>query len=481
MSYRIILLLGLLIHSSNLYAEIGSTNFEISQLQLQEIESAGGSIGDYYSGSGWNGSPQLYVSTLLANPSNAFQFNVTVPNDNMLYGDEAGETYPYAGFILYPTTQSNDRPSYTEPWGTIFPHMQQSNEMPIFEDENTQYPLIVYSHGSGGYPLWMMDILATFAEEGYIVMALFHGDGRFPGISDNVNEYQKVALRPLSIKIAIDELENNVDFSGHIDFDRIGAIGLSLGASTTMALLGGEMNGAFGTTRPTTIDDRIKAAGNFLPWLGNSSFELFGDNHSGLTSVSRPFMAVAGTNDSAAPFTVTKSAIQRLIGSKYLIGLTGEEHSLSDEAFRIANVWIHTFLDAFVKNDNNQLDVLNTLDSVEGSVDNFVEIREYIPPLSIQTPIIPQDTKILSNYPNPFNPETTIEYQVIQNSQVQLTIYDIKGNTVKKIVSEFKSAGNYSAHWNGKNHLNQFVPSGIYIMMMNASNDIATQRILLLK
>jgi len=443
----------------NLNAEIGSTNFEISQSQLQVIESEGGSIGDYYSGSGWNGSPQLYISTLLANQADAFQFNVTVPNDNMLYGGEAGETLPYAGYILYPTTQSNDRPSYTEPWGTTFPHMQQSNDSPIFENESTQYPLIVYSHGSGGYPLWMMDILASFAENGYIVMALFHGDGRFPGITDNVNEYQKVALRPLSIKVGIDQLENNDDFSGHIDFDRIGAIGLSLGASTTMALLGGEMNGAFGATRPTTIDDRIKAAGNFLPWLGNSSFELFGDNHVGLTGVSRPFMAIAGTNDSAAPFLVTKSAIQRLIGSKYLIGLTGEEHSLSDEAFRIANVWIHTFMDAFVKNDNGQLDLLNTIDSVEGSVENFVEIREYVPPLSVHNSTGPHTIKILSNYPNPFNPKTTIEYQVIKNAQVQLTIYDI----------------------NGKNHLGEFVPSGIYFITMNSSNEIVTKRILLLK
>jgi len=465
----------------NLNAEIGSTNFEISQSQLQVIESEGGSIGDYYSGSGWNGSPQLYISTLLANQADAFQFNVTVPNDNMLYGGEAGETLPYAGYILYPTTQSNDRPSYTEPWGTTFPHMQQSNDSPIFENESTQYPLIVYSHGSGGYPLWMMDILASFAENGYIVMALFHGDGRFPGITDNVNEYQKVALRPLSIKVGIDQLENNDDFSGHIDFDRIGAIGLSLGASTTMALLGGEMNGAFGATRPTTIDDRIKAAGNFLPWLGNSSFELFGDNHVGLTGVSRPFMAIAGTNDSAAPFLVTKSAIQRLIGSKYLIGLTGEEHSLSDEAFRIANVWIHTFMDAFVKNDNGQLDLLNTIDSVEGSVENFVEIREYVPPLSVHNSTGPHTIKILSNYPNPFNPKTTIEYQVIKNAQVQLTIYDINGKTVNTIVSEYKTAGNYSTHWNGKNHLGEFVPSGIYFITMNSSNEIVTKRILLLK
>ena len=138
-------------------------------------------------------------------------------------------------------------------------------------------------------------------------------------------------------------------------------------------------------------------------------------------------------------------------------------------------------MDAFVKNDNGQLDLLNTIDSVEGSVENFVEIREYVPPLSVHNSTGPHTIKILSNYPNPFNPKTTIEYQVIKNAQVQLTIYDINGKTVNTIVSEYKTAGNYSTHWNGKNHLGEFVPSGIYFITMNSSNEIVTKRILLLK
>lgn len=290
-------------------AEVASTNLEIDEAKLLEIVAAGGDLGDYYSGTGAMGEERLYLSDLLANPDDAFMFDVVVPDDNTLYGSDAGKTIPYAGIILYPTSASNDRADYEEPGGIVLPHMQKAGETPIFEDAAQRYPLIVYSHGSGGYPLWMLPTLARFAGNGYIVMALFHGDGRFKGIGSDLMQFQRIALRPLSVKKAIDLLEDDPAFKDHIEFEWIGAVGLSLGASTTMALLGGEVIGPTeDSTRPTTIAPRIKAAANFIPWLGNNSFSLFGSRHKGVENVSRPYMVVAGTDDMAASFDVTKAS-----------------------------------------------------------------------------------------------------------------------------------------------------------------------------
>jgi hypothetical protein len=105
----------------------------------------------------------------------------------------------------------------------------------------------------------------------------------------------------------------------------------------------------------------------------------------------------------------------------------------------------------------------------------FVSLRE-------DSSIIPSAIKLtLSNYPNPFNPDTTIFYNIPQDGKVSLEIYNIKGQLVKHIVSGFQPEGNYEVVWNGKDDAGKQVSSGIYYYRITAFGKILNRKMLLLK
>jgi len=96
--------------------------------------------------------------------------------------------------------------------------------------------------------------------------------------------------------------------------------------------------------------------------------------------------------------------------------------------------------------------------------------------------IIPAEiTALAGNYPNPFNPETTIGYSVKTPSRVIITIYNLKGEKVRTLVNETKGNGFYSAKWNGKDESGKAVTSGVYLYRMQADNYVSTKRMMLMK
>ncbi len=95
--------------------------------------------------------------------------------------------------------------------------------------------------------------------------------------------------------------------------------------------------------------------------------------------------------------------------------------------------------------------------------------------------IIPLITEMKGNYPNPFNPETSIEFSVNKDDDVTLIIYNAKGQLVKVIVDEFMKAGNYQVTWKGKDFQNREVASGIYFCSMQTSDYKNIKKMMLLK
>jgi len=93
----------------------------------------------------------------------------------------------------------------------------------------------------------------------------------------------------------------------------------------------------------------------------------------------------------------------------------------------------------------------------------------------------PTQTKLNGNYPNPFNPSTTISYQIAEGMNVDLIVYDLKGAEVKTLVSSFQEDGNYTAVWDGRNNDNQQVSSGSYKVVFRAGNHSETLNMTLLK
>ncbi len=89
---------------------------------------------------------------------------------------------------------------------------------------------------------------------------------------------------------------------------------------------------------------------------------------------------------------------------------------------------------------------------------------------------LPKLNALLPNYPNPFNPETWIPYQLAKDSTVTLTIYDISGNTVRQLFLGKKAAGDYgtqerAAHWDGHNQYGEPVASGVYFYQLHVACD----------
>ena len=88
---------------------------------------------------------------------------------------------------------------------------------------------------------------------------------------------------------------------------------------------------------------------------------------------------------------------------------------------------------------------------------------------------------LLPNYPNPFNPGTTIRYDLSSTQQVQLSVYDVQGRLVKSLTDRVETAGVHEVSWQGKDNKGQVVASGIYFVRLTGENQVATRKIILLK
>jgi hypothetical protein len=94
---------------------------------------------------------------------------------------------------------------------------------------------------------------------------------------------------------------------------------------------------------------------------------------------------------------------------------------------------------------------------------------------------IPTSYAVSNNYPNPFNPSTTINYQLPQLSDVKLVIYNVLGQKVKTLINKQVDAGYHTAVWDGHNDAGQQVASGLYIYRFEAANYSKTMKMMLLK
>ena len=100
--------------------------------------------------------------------------------------------------------------------------------------------------------------------------------------------------------------------------------------------------------------------------------------------------------------------------------------------------------------------------------------------------LIPEETALLRNYPNPFNPETWIPYQLAESAEVTLTIYDMNGQLVQRLEVGHQAAGMYQSrsravYWDGRNQLGESVASGLYFYTLTTGDFTATRRMLILK
>ncbi len=229
---------------------VGCSNVEQDFTRLKSGESAV----DYWEGTP-DGSRERYVTQLLVDPVDAIVLNVNVPDDRELYNSHATQQVPYAVMVCYPTDVNNPNPGYALPTGNVVPHMQRGASPPVWVDATTRFPVLLFSHGLTGSPL-SSDYIAALnllASYGYVVIAPFHGDPRFAdfdinNVSDAVyallhfSDYIEMqAIRPLSMKAALDQILARPEYASHMDSARIGGFGASLGAETLLLQAGAKL------------------------------------------------------------------------------------------------------------------------------------------------------------------------------------------------------------------------------------------------
>ena len=100
--------------------------------------------------------------------------------------------------------------------------------------------------------------------------------------------------------------------------------------------------------------------------------------------------------------------------------------------------------------------------------------------------VLPTETMLLPNYPNPLNPETWIPYDLAEDADAHIYIYNLKGELIRELSLGFQTAGTYrtpsrAAYWDGRNAIGEPVASGIYFYTLQAGNVNVTRQMVILK
>ena len=153
------------------------------------------------------------------------------------------------------------------------------------------------------------------------------------------------------------------------------------------------------------------------------------------------------------------------------LGNTAEAPSLHPQTFAMLTA-------ANVQNWLTQAQHLNPTDIASQSGIRFLE--------QLLMVLTPEETVLLPNYPNPFNPETWIPYQLANPSDVQIVLYDTRGIAIRHLTLGHQPAGYYTtrnqaAYWDGRNDLGEHVATGVYFYQLQADNMSLLHKMTILK
>ena len=144
---------------------------------------------------------------------------------------------------------------------------------------------------------------------------------------------------------------------------------------------------------------------------------------------------------------------------------------------------------SYVRDDQmpTSLDRFYGHDQMEDPPDRFLIAEDVFSWMDIDINIVighdetPKAYRLAQNFPNPFNPTTTIKYDMKAKGLVRIRVYNVAGQLVRTLVDEVKGAGSHTIGWNGKNDRDGAVASGIYFCKMEAGGFRATKKLVLLR
>jgi len=124
---------------------------------------------------------------------------------------------------------------------------------------------------------------------------------------------------------------------------------------------------------------------------------------------------------------------------------------------------------------------INTANPAGGNTPWLIPLTLIVRPVDGVQPEDMRGIISTANYPNPFNPETTISYSLGKDAAVSLEIYNLKGQLVNRLLNANQTKGTHSAVWNGKDSYGRDVASGFYFYRLTAGDSSQTRKILLMK
>jgi flagellar hook assembly protein FlgD len=135
----------------------------------------------------------------------------------------------------------------------------------------------------------------------------------------------------------------------------------------------------------------------------------------------------------------------------------------------------------FKLNDSNQKLQPGSFSVQELSLNGkYYQIQEQGAESSLET-IVPDRYELSQNFPNPFNAETLIKYQLPKTGHVSIKIYNLLGQQIRTLVAEEQEAGFHQILWNGLNDWHQAIGSGEYLYQMRVGDFVAVKKLVLIR
>lgn len=115
---------------------------------------------------------------------------------------------------------------------------------------------------------------------------------------------------------------------------------------------------------------------------------------------------------------------------------------------------------------------------IEGEV---VQIQLTSTAVDAPSSLLPEGVVLEQNFPNPFNPSTTIRYHLSGNEYARLTIYDLEGKRITTLTDGHQTEGWHTIRWNGQNHAGEMVSAGMYLYRLVTESRVKTKKMVYLK
>ena len=273
----------------------------------------------------------------------------------------------------------------------------------------------------------------------------------------------------------------------------------------------------------TAVPAGIAVDGNTVYWANgwgkvqrrNIDGSKFQDVVTGLMSPGA--VAIGGANVATTPTTTTTTPTTTTVKSKYDVNGDGKVDNAdaalvagamgtSTAAYDVNGDGTVNFLDLLLVFDNRdpgaagaptvvptQLTAVQ-VDRIQEQIDLLIGMNDRSPTAlytlrylqSLIAAARPGKTQLLANYPNPFNPETWIPYELATDTNVKLTIYNAQGIVVRTLSIGHQSAGYYTsrdraAYWDGRNAFGELVASGLYFYQLETDETSSMRKMVILK